>query len=67
MPGLGEFCGYCLKNHTRESRLTNDQVTNKFKVLATAMLRGTPCRFCYTSCSYVRGSRGTGSFAYYTL
>ena len=39
------------------------KVTNKFKVLATAMFRGTPWRFCYTSCSYLRG---TGSFVHYT-
>ena len=23
MPGLGEFCGFCFKNDTYESRLTN--------------------------------------------
>ena len=51
--GQGDYCGYCFKNHTCESRLQRLNVTNKFKVqrrlsnrLATVMFRGTPCTVC---------------------
>jgi len=33
MPGLGEFCSYCIKNHTCESRVNDwmSQIYSKFK------------------------------------
>ena len=50
MPGLGDFCGYCFKNHVNVKVGLQLPVTNKCQDqrrlssrLATDMFRGPPC------------------------